>query len=542
MIVETSKLPEIRSPEYYTELKRQLKLAGMPPTEIDAYIELHKKFASQRWRIDNLYQIVDADGNQIPFQMNYAQKLLYLGMWYCNIILKSRQHGITTFMCLLYLDICMFNSNTHAAIIAHNKDDAEDFFQKKVKFAYDNLPEQLKNQMGGSKISSKHLSFKNGSSIRVTTSGRSGTYQLIHISELGKICAKYPLKAQEVITGTLNAIHAGNIVTIESTAEGREGKYYEMVKTARALKDMRSNLGKKQYKFFFFGWPENDLNRLEPSGTATPDRLKDYFEELEVKHRIHLTEEQKAWYVETESTQGEFMFQEHPSTPEEAFYKSMEGAYYQKQMRAARKQGRIGRVPVVEHLPIDTYWDIGYHDETAIWFAQNVGREVHLLHYYENSGEGFPHYRDYAIEWAKEHKSRIRLWQGPHDLAQHVWALDKSVWQLCKEAGVEFDIGPRVSETMQIESVRLFLPICYFDEAGCERGIDCLDSLRKEWNDKLGCFKEKILHDWASHGASAFKELALKGDIAGAVPQPPPKASPEHVERQKQMASPKGWT
>ena len=100
------------------------------------YARVIKKMKRQRWRINHLYQIVDDKGYVQTFKMRMAQRLLYLGMHYLNIILKSRQHGITTFICLFFLDTCMFNSNTHACVIAHNKDDAKDFFTKKIMFAY----------------------------------------------------------------------------------------------------------------------------------------------------------------------------------------------------------------------------------------------------------------------------------------------------------------------------------------------------------------------------------------------------------------------
>jgi hypothetical protein len=104
-------------------------------TQRDWFVKVTEKMKSQRWRLSHLYQVVNEKGKVVSFKMRLAQKLLYLGMHYLNIVLKSRQHGITTFCCLLFLDICLFNSNTHACIIAHNKDDAKDFFTKKIMFA-----------------------------------------------------------------------------------------------------------------------------------------------------------------------------------------------------------------------------------------------------------------------------------------------------------------------------------------------------------------------------------------------------------------------
>ena len=162
------------------------------------------KYNDQQWRLNNLYYITDSTARKIKFTMNSVQLKLYTFMWYLSLVLKSRQHGITTFFCLYFLDVCLFNSNIHAGIIAHNREDAEAFFRDKIKFAYDNLPDWLKNARETESENARELSFPNGSVIRVGTSMRSTTLQYLHISEFGKLCAKYPEKAREVVTGSLN--------------------------------------------------------------------------------------------------------------------------------------------------------------------------------------------------------------------------------------------------------------------------------------------------------------------------------------------------
>ena len=146
------------------------------PEQEDTYRhEFKKKLTNRRWRLDNLYKIINKDGIEIQFKMNLVQKILYLGLWYLNLILKSRQHGITTQACILFLDTCLFTSNIQAAIIAHNKEDAEDFFHRNIKHAYDKLPSSIRSEIKSKRDSARMLRFSNGSSLRVTTSGRSGT-------------------------------------------------------------------------------------------------------------------------------------------------------------------------------------------------------------------------------------------------------------------------------------------------------------------------------------------------------------------------------
>jgi hypothetical protein len=172
-------------------------------TEEEARIEVEKRYGNRKYRLNHLYWIKDKEGKKVRFKFNWAQELLYLGLWTFSLILKARQLGITTFICLYFLDACLFNSDTHAGIIAHNREDAEEFFHNKIKYAYDNLPEEVKAARPALTDTVRQLRFNNGSSIRVGTSMRSGTLQYLHVSEFGKVCAKYPDKAKEIVTGIL---------------------------------------------------------------------------------------------------------------------------------------------------------------------------------------------------------------------------------------------------------------------------------------------------------------------------------------------------
>ena len=125
------------------------------------------------WRLENLYQIIGKNGQSQVFKLNWAQKMLYNDMWYCNIILKARQLGISTFICMLFLDRCLFNDNKAAGVIAHTREDAEYLF-KRIKYAYDKLPASIRAERPSKTDSARELTFSNGSSIRVGTSMREG--------------------------------------------------------------------------------------------------------------------------------------------------------------------------------------------------------------------------------------------------------------------------------------------------------------------------------------------------------------------------------
>jgi hypothetical protein len=472
------------------------------------YALVVRKLRRQRWRLNNLYKIVLEDGTVKTFKMRYAQKLLYLGMHYLNLILKSRQHGITTFICLLFLDTCLFNSNTHACIIAHNKDDAKDFFTKKILFAYNNLHPLVRQSVTAKRSSTSELVFSNGSSIRVTTSGRSGTYQMIHISEFGKICAKYPHKAEEIITGTLNAIHPGNMLFIESTAEGREGRYYDMCQEAMKAKLEKSMLTKMDWKFFFFGWMDNPLNRLpteEAVAVPVPERFQKYFDKVEKTLRRIIPVEFKAWYIKKEATQGELMFREHPSTPEEAFLQSIKGVYYARQLLWLRAKERVCKVPHQPGYPVDTWWDIGFNDVNAIWFVQTIGSLIHVLRYHENYNEGLEYYANHLKELQAEHGYRYGIHYTPHDVGVHDYSIGRTRQDFAKDYGLQLKRVDRLSVESGIEAVRKLLPYCVFDLELCDEGLKKLESYRKEWDEKKATYRDKPYHDHASNGADAFR-------------------------------------
>ena len=189
-------------------------------------IERAKLLLSDRkWRLDNLYYITNKRGEKQLFKRNWAQSQLYDELHYCNIVLKARQLGITTFISLLFLDIALFNPNVCCGIIADTEENAKYIFRK-IKFAYDCLPEPLKAICEAKIDSAKELTFSNNSLIRVGTSLRSATFQYLLISEFGKIAAEDPKRTNEILTGSLNTIATGSYCFIESTARGREGAFF----------------------------------------------------------------------------------------------------------------------------------------------------------------------------------------------------------------------------------------------------------------------------------------------------------------------------
>jgi hypothetical protein len=374
------------------------------------------QMGNRRWRLNNLYTCQTKEGRIVPFRLNWAQEALLDGLHECNLILKARQLGFTTFLQLFMLDACLFNSNVRAGTIAHRLDDARVIFRDKVKFPYDMLPEQLKTARPIVKDSADELIFANNSSIRVSTSMRSGTLQYLHISEYGQLCANFREKAREVRTGALNTVQAGQVVFIESTADGHEGHFYELCEAAQARQRIGGPLTQLDFKFNFFPWWKAPEYEIDPAGVVIEENFRRYFDTLEEAHTISLSPSQRAWYVKKADTQLEDMKREYPSTPEEAFEASVEGAYYAQQMAKAELQQRIGSFSAEPGYKVHTAWDIGIGDDTAIWFFQILPGVVRLVGYYANSGEPMTHYLDKLRDMSIERRWKYGTHHVPHDI------------------------------------------------------------------------------------------------------------------------------
>jgi hypothetical protein len=470
-------------------------------------VKVFQCLSSKEWRMRNLYYVKDKEGRKVLFIPNAAQEAFLKEQHGLDIILKARQQGFTTLSCISFLDDCLFTANFSAGIIAHNLEDAHSFFNDKIKFAYDCLPNDIKQVIKANTDKAGELSFSNGSRIRVRTSFRSGTLQRLHISEFGKICAKSPEKAREIVTGAMNAIATGLQVIIESTAEGQEGYFFDMCETGRTLARSGAKLSKMDIKFHFFPWWHSPEYRLDPVGVVIPQRLEEYFKSLEKDFGIKLDPSQKAWYVKKEMIMADDMGREFPSHPDEAFAQSVEGAYYGQQMAMAETQGRIGNVPHEPLLKVHVLWDLGMDDSMTLWFVQvdNFGNR-RFINYYENSGEGLEHYARYLFSLPYTYGKMVL----PHDAKVRELGTGVSRAEKLYELGLRDQvIAPSMTIMEGINAVRALLPKCWFDQAKCADGIKSLKYYRKDWDDKAGCWKERPRHDKYSHGADSFRMGAI---------------------------------
>lgn len=227
------------------------------------------------WRLENLYWIITKDGTKKPFVMNRAQKhfamtyLLIPNPFYRHIILKARQLGFTTLIDIYMLDEILFNTNKEALIIAHKVEEAKEIFDRKIDFAIRNIADEIKDaffrlQRNSSKKIQVIIDYGpeqgSTSSIAVSTSGRSGTFHLVHISEFAPLCTQFPKRADEVITGTFPAVPLDGFIFIESTAETMADKFYEMFNANWLTRDkITPQLSRVMFLPHFYNWTWDDM-------------------------------------------------------------------------------------------------------------------------------------------------------------------------------------------------------------------------------------------------------------------------------------------
>lgn len=211
---------------------------------------------------------------------------------------------------------------------------------------------------------------------------------------------------------------------------------------------------------------------------------------------------------ELEAARKDMTEEQYAQEFECSFEAAILGAYFGKEIAEAERAGRIGRVSYDPILPVQTWWDLGYDDSTTIWFVQHAGSELRVIDYYEASGESLPHYVKLLDSKPYKYGDHIL----PHDVEVHELGTGRSRRETLASLGVRnVKVVPAQDIMDGINAVRLLLPRCWFDAERCKRGLEALRQYRADWDEKNRILKEKPLHNWASHGADAFRTGAMGG-------------------------------
>lgn len=196
-----------------------------------------------------------------------------------------------------------------------------------------------------------------------------------------------------------------------------------------------------------------------------------------------------------------------------SFRGALQGAYYLSYIVELEKQDRINDFAWEPRLPVHTAWDLGWDDQTAIWFYQKQGVNIRLVDYLEENNKSL-------IAWSKtlqELPYSYGYHALPHDVEVHDLALGQTRKKFLESLGLKnIVVAPRLRlgemHGEAIHAVRALLPKCWFSVPHCERGLKALRNYQKVWREDIRKFDDRPLHDWASHGASAFQTLATTLD------------------------------
>ncbi|MEA2781431.1 MAG: phage terminase large subunit [Rhodospirillaceae bacterium] len=211
---------------------------------------------------------------------------------------------------------------------------------------------------------------------------------------------------------------------------------------------------------------------------------------------------------ELDAARAEMTADQYAQEFECSFDAAVAGSYYGALLQQAEAEKRVANVPWDPALPVHTAWDLGIGDSTAIWFFQQVGLEIHIIDYHENSGVGLSYYV------GELELRRGKGWAfGEHILPHDAKAKELTTGKTREQALIGLGLIPRILPAEPVEdginAVRNLLPRCWFDATRCTRGVEALRQYRREYDDRLKTFKGGPLHDWTSHAADAFRYLAM---------------------------------
>jgi hypothetical protein len=227
-----------------------------------------------------------------------------------------------------------------------------------------------------------------------------------------------------------------------------------------------------------------------------------------------LTQERQRYRDDFGRDHGDALFEQEYLC---SFDAALLGAIWGREMADAKRAKRIGKVPYNPQYPVHTAWDLGWSDDTAIWFFQIIGFRIHVIDFYSSSGESVDGYAQvvhskpykYGKHWLPHDAKPVTLASQGRSIVQQLFAID-----------IKGVLVPNLGVQDGIQAARQMLPQVWFDEEKCFTGLESLVQYQREWDDDKKCFKDKPLHNWCSHAADAFRYLAVAWRQTGKVEIP----------------------
>ena len=181
------------------------------------------------------------------------------------------------------------------------------------------------------------------------------------------------------------------------------------------------------------------------------------------------------------------------------------GSIYGKELEASVEAGRICNVPYDPSVPVDTWFDLGIGDSTAVWFTQSVGRAIHVIDFYENRNEGLPHYCHVLNSKGYLYGTH----NAPHDIEVRELGSGKSRRETAYDLGLNFRVVPKLPLEDGIHAAQMIIPRCWFDRDACKVGLEALRHYHRAYNERTRSFRSSPVHDWSSHAADAWRYFAV---------------------------------
>lgn len=462
---------------------------------------------SKVWRMSNLYRVIDKAGQSVPFVPNAIQRKVLDCPHARQLILKARQVGMSTLAILSVLDDVIFTPYLAAGVVSYSLEHAQYIVQRIIGHALDTFPDRLKSGLGITSRSARQISFSNGSFIRVDTTLRGGTYRKILVSEFGKTCARYPTKADEIVSGTINAVPADGQIIIESTGEGLDGYFAEWCLDANERAAQGEAFGPLDWHLQFFPWFMQAEYALSQTVKIDYD-LEKYFDSLRDNHGIELSIEQKYWYAQQTRIQGDRLKQEFPSTPVEAFLSRSDAYFFAEYVKAAYDSNRCVYTSIYDPVePVHVAMDLGVNDLTVLVYFQCIHGEIRIIDSYFDNNKGVDFYVRHMLQDKPYIYHTIFL---PHDARKRNeldprQSSETEVRRLLAHTNTTVRVLQRTDKQESISYAKSKFNRCVFDVSKCKFLLDHLSKYRKTWHEPTGQYLETPLHDEHSHYADAFR-------------------------------------
>lgn len=466
------------------------------------------------WRLCNLYEVKDAKtGRMVRFVPTPEQKEIIEAVHVRHergiLILKARQLGMSTVICLILADEAIWSEGYQGSIVDQTQGDATLKLRHKVKAAFDSMPDLLREMFDIVKANDSEFAVRmKGTNDQVSTifggmNARGGTNQGLHISEWGPIQHRDPVRSEEIMTGALPSAKEGTVFIETTWMGGKRGHLWNL--TERAMTTRAEDMTAADFHLYFFPWWKDPAYRLEGNFEQVDADTLEYFAQATKETGQTFTPQQILWYYKVALPKGLARFAEYPTTLPECFMAPVPGAIYARFIDKAKAEGRVINFPWDRSELVHTSWDLGSPANTRTVYFQLVGREIHIIDHDTNL--------DFEPAARVAHMIAKGYNFGNHFLPHDAAAQEKSgknFDQQLRDVGLEgIRIVPRCREVWPgINKAAELLPRMVFHKDRCVKLLESLECYHTKEERSSGHQTSIPVHDWASHDADAFRMLA----------------------------------